>query len=160
MNVVVGLGASLGNRLRSLRLAIARLDARPDVSVVRRSRVYMNPPAGPARGAFFNAAALLETSLEPLELMLVCQRVEGVLGRPKNRVRWSDRVVDIDLLVAEDRIVDTEMLRLPHREMLSRPFALLPAAEVAPGSVHPLADASLQTLAGDLTHGLWPVANL
>jgi len=134
---VVGLGASLGERAQSLRLATAALGATPGVRLLRASRIHRTPPwGGVARGFFLNAAVLLRSALPPLGLMERCQAIERRLGR-RPGLRWGDRAIDLDLLWVEGVVLDDPRLVLPHPQVAARAFVLLPFEEVLPGAANP-----------------------
>ena len=134
--VVLGIGASLGDRHRWLRGAVAAVAAWTDTQVVRVSRPVWSRGVGPHAGPFLNGAVLLRTRRTPAELLRGCKAVEARLGRRPSR-RWGARAIDVDILVIEGLRVDRPELVVPHRHLLERPFALGPAAEVAPDLVVP-----------------------
>lgn len=128
----VGLGSNVGDRERMLREAVRRLDARPQVRVVRTSRVYETEPWGDAQQpAFLNQVALVRSALEPPALLAEAKRVETELGREARR-RWGPREVDVDLLYCDGLQIDTPDLTVPHPLMLERQFVLVPLAELSP----------------------------
>ena len=135
---LIALGANLGDRLGNLQRAIALLDRPPAQRVVAHSRWFSTAPiGGPAGQApFVNAAARVETSLTPLELLALLRDIEAELGRQR-RERWAARSVDLDLLLFDDLVLDTPDLQLPHPRMAFRRFVLEPAADVAAELVHP-----------------------
>ncbi len=158
VQIVVGLGSSLGDRLATIRLAVARLARTPGVAVIRRSRAWKNPPAGGvARCPFVNAAVLVSWEGEAQALFDRTQAIERALGRPAGHARWADRAIDLDLLLA-DAVVEGPELRVPHPRLLERPFALVPAAEVAPDWI--VEGRSLLERARAVSNGLIPVAVL
>lgn len=133
----VALGSSLGDRLATLRLALAALEVTPGIEVLRVSRAWRNAPAGGvARGEFLNAVALVCTTLPARALLARCKAIEARLGR-RPTPRWGDRVIDLDILFLGQEILDTADLRLPHPEIRRRPFVLIPLAEVAPDARDP-----------------------
>lgn len=142
---VVGLGASLGDRVKSLALATRCLAASAGVRVVAVSRAYRTAPVGPASSPFLNAAVLISTSHSPRGLLAICRGIERRLGRQRAQ-RWADRVIDLDLLLMDGIVRRGRGLTLPHPRLLQRDFALLPAREVAPWLVHPLASRALADL--------------
>jgi len=158
MQIVVGLGSSLGDRLGTIRLAVARLSRTPGVCVLRRSRAWENPPAGGvARRPFVNAAVLVSWEGDAPSLLARTQAIEEALGRRAGHARWADRAIDLDLLAA-DAVVDDPALRLPHPRLLERPFALVPAAEVAPEWI--VDGRSIRDRAASLPNGLVALAVL
>ncbi len=134
---VIGIGSSLGDRLGVMSLAVSALHLSPGVSVCRGSRLYESPPwGGVARQAFLNAAILLHSDLCPSALLELCQSIEKRLGR-KVGLRWTDRVLDLDLLWMEG-IVQTEVgWSVPHPRLGDRLFALYPLLELVPDASDP-----------------------
>ena len=158
VQIVVGLGSSLGDRLGTIRLAIARLARTPGVVVLRRSRAWKNPPAGGvARRPFVNAAVLVSWNDDAPALLAHAKAIEEALGRREGHARWADRAIDLDLLAA-DEIVDDPTLHVPHPRLVERPFALVPAAEVAPDWI--IDGRSLRDRAASLPNGLVALATL
>jgi 2-amino-4-hydroxy-6-hydroxymethyldihydropteridine diphosphokinase len=128
----LGLGGNIGDVRATIRAALAALSEQ-GAHVVARSSDYETPPWGKTdQQPFVNACAVVETSLAPHELLALCLAVEKDLGRVRLE-KWGPRVIDIDVLAYEDRIIDTPDLIVPHRYMLERAFVLVPLAEVAPG---------------------------
>ncbi len=138
MNAFVGLGSNLGDRAAQIEGAIAALGRAAGVTVRQVSSLHETEPVGgpPGQGMFLNAVALVETKLEPIELLRVLQQIEAQFGRERT-VRWGERTLDLDLLLFEDRILETPELSLPHPRMRGRRFVLEPLVEVAPTAVDP-----------------------
>ena len=133
----VSIGASLGDRARTVRLAWACLRGLPETTGGRTSRVYETAPVGGiARRPFLNAVVTLSTALPPERLASELRRIERLLGRRAAR-RWADRVLDLDLLLYGDRVVALPGLDVPHPRLGERPFFLAMLAEAWPGAVHP-----------------------
>jgi len=129
----VGLGANLGQREETLLRAVELLAAEDGVEVVVLSSVRETDPVGVEdQPRFLNAAALLETTLEPRELLDVLLRIERELGRVRDGTRWGPRVIDLDLLAYGSEVVDEPGLRVPHPRLHERRFALEPLVELDP----------------------------
>lgn len=132
---VVALGANLGDRESSLRMAVSSLAALPGTRVAACSHVYETDPVGYLdQPAFLNAALLVETELSPAALLGALLGIEAGLGR-RRTFRNAPRVVDLDLLAMEDgegRPVSsaTAELQLPHPRMLERAFVLAPLSDL------------------------------
>jgi 2-amino-4-hydroxy-6-hydroxymethyldihydropteridine diphosphokinase len=124
----LGLGSNVGDRLANLRAAADRLP------VVARSSVYETEPQGEVldQPDFLNAVVAIETSLDPEGLLRLAKGVEAELGRDFGVVRHGPRVVDVDLLLLGDIEMSTERLTLPHPEVTTRRFVLVPLLEIAP----------------------------
>ena len=135
-NVLLGLGANLGDPVAQLSHAVDLLGG--VVEVLGVSRVYRSEPVG-HRGQpdFFNLVVHGRTSLPPVALLRTVLELERAMGRVRDFPN-SPRIIDIDLLAYGERVVDTPELVLPHPRMAERAFVLLPLAEVAPGWRHPL----------------------
>jgi len=135
---LIGLGSNLGNRKESLDQAVMRLSQWFDVELIAQSRWRQTVPIGGPAGqiAFLNGATLVETSLGPEALLAALLAIEAELGRQRAE-RWGPRLVDLDLLLYDQLVLDTPTLVVPHPRMAWRRFVLEPAAEVAPGLLHP-----------------------
>ena len=137
--VVIGLGSNIGDRLGAIRRTIARLEQVPELTVKARSRIYESRPAGgPPQGDYLNAAVLVDTALEPRELLLEALAIERELGRVRHEaVRWGPRTMDLDLLWIEGESVREPGLVVPHPRLRERPFAVRPLLDVVPDAVDP-----------------------
>ncbi len=136
MIAVVGLGANLGDRLASLRAAVARLTRLG--RVVCASRIYQTAPVGPPQPDYLNAVVLLETALTPERLLEELLAIEKELGRVRPKLKdWGPRAIDLDVLWIRDVAVWTERLTVPHAHLRERAFALIPMLEVAPDARDP-----------------------
>jgi 2-amino-4-hydroxy-6-hydroxymethyldihydropteridine diphosphokinase len=124
----LGLGSNVGDSLANLRAAAERLP------VTARSSVYLTEPQGEVldQPDFLNAAVEIETALSPEGLLQLVKEEEARLGRDFAQVRHGPRVVDIDLLLLGDLEVQTDRLTLPHRDVLTRRFVLVPLLELDP----------------------------
>lgn len=148
---LIGLGANLGDRGLAIECAVNLLEQQPAIDLVARSRLYETAAVGgpPDQPSYLNAAAVLETSLDPHALLAVLRDVEAVLGRRRDE-RWGARTLDCDLLLYDDRIVADSDLVVPHPRMTVRRFVLDPAAEIAGEMPHPVAHATVAQLAEHL----------
>lgn len=126
---VIGLGANLGEREETLAGAIRELRVQPNLCLIRVSSLYVTPPLGPPQPDFLNAAALIETTLDPEALLDVQLGIERLFGRVRD-VRWGPRTLDLDLLWMDGVVLETPRIAVPHRGLMERPFALAPLAEV------------------------------
>jgi 2-amino-4-hydroxy-6-hydroxymethyldihydropteridine diphosphokinase len=148
----IGLGSNLGDREKNIALAILRLIQTDGVQVLRVSSLLENPAVGGPEDSppFLNAAAALETRLSAHALMHKLLEIEKQLGRQR-REKWESRVIDLDLLLYEDRILSSDDLVVPHPLMHDRWFVLQPLAEIAPEVVHPTLQMSIAGLLASLT---------
>ena len=129
----IGLGSNVGDRAENLKRALEKIRKLPKTGLIKSSTFHeTDPVGGPPQGKFLNAAAELQTDLEPLELLKQVRKIEQEMGRPKKHERWGPRTIDLDLLIYDDLILQTPELTLPHPRMQERPFVLNPLAEIAP----------------------------
>jgi 2-amino-4-hydroxy-6-hydroxymethyldihydropteridine diphosphokinase len=130
MLAAIGLGSNLGNRARNVRAAIVELRR---VGTVRaQSRLYASKPWGKSdQPDFCNAAVLLDTLLEPRDLLSRLKALEQELGRVPGE-RWGPRHIDLDILTYDDREIAEPDLQVPHPRLFQRAFALVPLAEIDP----------------------------
>jgi 2-amino-4-hydroxy-6-hydroxymethyldihydropteridine diphosphokinase len=144
---LVGCGSNVGNRRDYLDRALELLRFMPGVTLESVSRYRDTRPIGgpPGQPSFLNAACLLDTELAPHDVLGMLAAVENTLHRERGE-RWGPRTVDLDLLLYEDVVLDTERLTLPHPRMATRRFVLEPCVEIAADFVHPLADCRLDCL--------------
>ena len=134
----VGLGANLGEREGALRAALAALDATEGIDVVAVSTFRETDPVDYLdQPRFLNAAAALETTLAPRELLDALLEVERSLGRTREGPRFGPRTIDLDLLLYGDESLDEPGLTVPHPRLHGRAFVLEPLAELDPGLVVP-----------------------
>jgi len=140
MRIGIALGSNLGDRLANLRAARdAIVDLAADKSSVLSSRAYETEPLDCEPGAekFLNAVLEIEYDGDPAELLEKMVRVEESLGRDPDHAQNVSRKIDIDLLYADDLIVKSERLQLPHPRMHLRRFVLQPLADIRPDLVLP-----------------------
>ena len=129
----LGLGSNVGDREAQLRVAIDSLRAH-GVEVEAVSSLYETEPVGEVldQPDFLNAAIRIRTELGPEELLDVCKAIEAEQGRALGGPRHGPRPIDIDLLLLGDLELTSDRLTLPHREVTSRRFVLLPLLELDP----------------------------
>ena len=139
MKVAIGLGASMGDRRRTLEIALCQLDATPGLRLVRASRWVRTPPmkGGTATGWFLNGVALFECERDVYAVLDRCRALEDAAGRRRARW-WGDRPLDLDLIVAEGVQSADPRLVLPHPGVADRPFVLEPLREVWPEATRAL----------------------
>jgi 2-amino-4-hydroxy-6-hydroxymethyldihydropteridine diphosphokinase len=117
----VALGSNLGDRESHLAFARARLARLPDTRLLAVSRVEETAPLGPPQGPYLNQMALLETGLDPGELLAHCRTIEQERGRER-RERWGPRTLDLDIVRFGERTVREPDLVVPHPELPHRDF--------------------------------------
>jgi 2-amino-4-hydroxy-6-hydroxymethyldihydropteridine diphosphokinase len=128
---LLGLGSNVGGRHAHLQGAVQALPS-VGVEVFACSSVYDTDPVGelPDQPSFLNACARVRTDLEPLALLDAVKRLERELGRDAGGPRHGPRTIDIDVLLLGDLELGHERMTLPHAQVLSRRFVLIPALEL------------------------------
>ncbi len=129
----LGLGSNVGDSAGHLRAALELLEAE-GIEIDAVSSTYVTEPVGEIldQPDFLNAAVRIRTDLEPEELLDACKRVEAARGREFDLPRHSPRPLDVDLLLLGDIELSTDRLTLPHREVTTRRFVLVPLLELDP----------------------------
>lgn len=146
--VYLGLGTNLGDKEQNLRISVKKIEEWIG-NVVSLSAFYATAPWGfSSENSFLNAAVCVETTLLPLQVLEETQRIERELGRTEKSVNglYADRLIDIDLLLYDDRVMDAKGLILPHPLMTERRFVMEPLSEIAPDVVHPVLHKTMKEL--------------
>ena len=147
----VALGANLGDREKTIRTALAELDAAPGVRVAAVSSLRETEPVGYLdQPPFLNGAAALDTELGPRELLDLLLAVERRFGRLREGVpAGGPRTLDLDLLLYDGAVIDEPGLGVPHPRLHERRFVLEPLAELD-GSLEVPGKGKIQTLLAEL----------
>lgn len=128
----IALGSNLQQPLQQVTTALREIAGLPQTALVRQSSLYRTAPVGyDDQPDFINAVAEVETTLAPLQLLHAIQGIENQHGRERPFPN-APRVLDLDLLLYNNTVMDTNELTLPHPRMHERGFVLLPLAEIAP----------------------------
>ncbi len=145
--VFLGLGSNVGDRYGNIEKAVTSLaELVSDGSGVIVSSLFETAPAGfAAQPAFVNAACRLRTTLDVFELMAAVTAVQARFG-PRPAIPNGPRAIDVDLLLFGRLVVDLPGIQVPHPRMAQRDFVLAPLADIAPGAVHPVLDATVAEL--------------
>ncbi len=146
--VYLGLGTNLGDKEQNLHSAILYIEKQIG-SVVSLSAFYNSEPWGfESVNSFLNAVLCVETDLLPLDLLHQTKQIEVCMGRTAKSSDgiYSDRIMDIDLLLYDDLIMETPQLVLPHPLMNQRVFVMEPLAQIAPDLKHPVLHCTMAEL--------------
>jgi len=131
--VVVALGANLGDPVQQVHLAMDQLGDIAAGTMIRSSLWQSAPEAmNDASGTFINAAVAFDTDMQPGALLAALQAIEIELGRPADHGKNVARRIDLDLLVYGDELINEPGLAVPHPRLAQRLFVLLPLAEIRP----------------------------
>ena len=140
------LGSNLGDSLGFIQKAGLLLEERAGRRA-HMSGMYESPSWGYESDlAYINSCLAVYSEKEPLELMEIALEIEEQMGRRREGSGYSDRLIDIDLLLVEDLVVDHPRLILPHPRMSERRFVLLPLAEILPEMRHPVSGLTISRL--------------
>ena len=151
--IYVLLGSNLGDRLAQLREASRQLQ-QEGIKVLNESSIYETAPWGKENQDWFlNVVLQLETSLSSNDLLGRCLSIEEKMGR-KRTEKWSQRIIDIDILYYKDEVVNSEGLILPHPGIPDRRFTLIPLDELAPEEIHPVLRQTQKELLANCTDQL------
>ena len=151
--VYLGLGSNEGDRQQLMHRAIELLADKLGSPVQLSTLIETEPVGFVSPNPFLNMVALFSTDIPSMELLDITEGIERRLGRMKKTQRggaYSDRPMDIDILLYGDRVIDTERLTVPHPRMHERAFVLVPLAEIAPSLVHPVLGKSILELKNEL----------
>ena len=135
--VYVGIGSNVGNKKENFLEAVDRLTKLPDTRVIKESSLYESEPLGDSQDWYVNGAIEIETKFKPEALLEKFKNIERAMGRKKVKKRWGARIIDLDILLFDLAVVKKKSLRIPHPEMASRKFVLIPLSEIAPQVIHP-----------------------
>lgn len=146
MRYFLGLGSNLGDRKGNLRRAVSILKGK-GVQILKSSSVYESQPVDfSSQPWFLNQVLKVESSLNPQKLLMFLQDTEKEMDR-KPSFPKGPRVIDIDILLAEDIIIRSDRLKIPHPQLEKRNFVLIPLVEISPHTIHPVLRKSIQDIA-------------
>ncbi len=147
----IALGSNIGDSKAYLDGAVLALDALPGCEVEKVSSYLITKPyGGVEQPDFLNACLQLRTLLEPQELLDQMHVIEQAAHRER-LIHWGPRTLDLDLLLYDQEVFETETLIVPHVEMHLRDFVLQPMAEIAPNLRHPILKKTMTQLLAELT---------
>jgi len=137
--VYILIGSNMGDREKNLSAALAKLETVPGMEIVAISGIYLSEAEEMESDSpsFMNQVVMGDYQYLPNELLDALELIEKKLGRT-GKGRKQPRTIDLDILLFGDRIVETERLSVPHRELLNRPFAMVPLLQIEPDLVHPV----------------------
>jgi 2-amino-4-hydroxy-6-hydroxymethyldihydropteridine diphosphokinase len=134
----ISLGSNLGNRIGFLKEALERLGGSKESIIVKRSPVYETQPVGPQDQRWFlNLVIEVQTPLDPESLLDRLLAIEDQMGRKRDE-HWGPRNIDLDILLYDDRVVNSDRLTIPHPRLHQRRFIVVPLSEIAPQASHPI----------------------
>ena len=133
--VYLGLGSNVGNKLTNIKKTVSHL--KKILKVKKISPVYKTEPVGyKHQDWFLNCVVEAETHNKALELLNLLKSIEKKLKRKKT-IRYGPRIIDIDILFYDDKIIKSKNLQIPHPRMHKRLFVLMPFSKINPNFIHP-----------------------
>ncbi len=157
--VYLGIGSNLGDKRGYLNKAVEELGKDSAISVRKVSEYIETEPYGPVEQPdFLNGVVEIETPLEPDELLAIIHDIEMEAGRERI-IHWGPRTLDIDILLFDNEVINTESLTIPHPEMHKREFVLKPLSEIAPYVYHPTLQRNAIQMLEDLKNSEYASVN-
>ena len=146
MKYFLCLGSNLGEREVNLTNCLIKLK-KIDAEVITASSLYETEPVGNCnQSRFLNQVVEIEAAIDPFILLNKIKKIEHQLGRVKSELDKSPRIIDIDILLAENKVIHTEKLIIPHPRMHLRNFVLIPLKEIAPEVEHPVFNKTIEMI--------------
>lgn len=139
----LGLGSNI-NRVHNLSSCLYYLQR--SFRHLQISPVYQSPAFGFAGQDFYNLVVRIESVFTPHKLKTWLQAIEDIHGRDRSQPRYSNRTLDIDLLLSNDLVIDDGVVQIPRQEILKRKYVLKPLQDLAPEMLHPVAQRKLASL--------------
>ncbi len=137
---------SLGSNIEpQLNLEKATNEIAKFATLEKTSKIYKSKSVGFEGNDFLNQVILCEVKFELEETYFKLKKIEKEMGRVKNVNKFSDRLIDLDLLTFNDEISEGK-ITLPHNDILKYSFVLVPFAEIYPEFIHPVNQKSIETL--------------
>ena len=144
--VVLSIGSNQGSRLENIQKCIDLIHQKVG-TVIQVSKLYETPAWGFESDAFYNCALLLHTNSSAQKILSHVLKIEKELGRIRsNQEGYQSRIIDVDLIVFDDEIIDSEKLKIPHPLMQNRNFVLLPMQDLKLNWKHPILQKTITEL--------------
>lgn len=132
MQYIISVGTNLGDRKQNIEKAVDALNNIPYTDVVAVSSIYETEPVGYARqDNFYNAVFVVKSKFEPNEMLGICLGIESGFGRIRG-IKYGPRILDLDIIFAENQQINTKNLTVPHPRYSERRFVLEPLLEIFP----------------------------
>ena len=156
----IGVGSNLGDKLHDCRKAIELIDNIENCTVMKQSGFYRTEPVGVASQDWYvNGVICVETGLSAQDLLRSLLSIETHMGRVRKK-KWGSRIIDLDILLYENRVIDEKTLTIPHPLMHMRKFVLIPMVQLDPDLIHPVLGKAMFELLDDLAEerqGIMPI---
>ncbi|MGD2186357.1 MAG: 2-amino-4-hydroxy-6-hydroxymethyldihydropteridine diphosphokinase [Desulfobacterales bacterium] len=135
----ISAGSNMEDRLQNCRKGIESLTTSGNSRILTQSRIYKTEPVDyEDQDWFINMMIKLETAYDPFQLLDRIEDIQRAAGRWHDPIRFGPRILDLDIILYDDRIIDAERLVVPHPRMHKRRFVLKPICDIDPSIVHPV----------------------
>ena len=143
----ISVGSNMGDRLQNCLRGIEALTEDGNSRILAQSRIYTTEPVDyKEQDWFINMMVKLETTDDPFELLDHIEEIQRAAGRMQDPIRFGPRILDLDIILYDDRIIESERLAVPHPRMHKRRFVLKPICDIDPGIIHPVLKQEMQIL--------------
>lgn len=135
----ISVGSNIGDKLANCQSGVALLAETGRSRVLAQSRIYATEPVDyEDQDWFVNLMVKLETSLDPLPLLDHIEHIQRAAGRIQDPIRFGPRILDLDIILYDDCVIESERLVVPHPRMHKRRFVLKPICDIDPSIIHPV----------------------
>ena len=129
----IGIGSNLDSPVAQVSLAIKKLSELDEHHTMKVSNFYESPPMGPSdQNNYINAVVMFKCGESPEDILLLIKGIESSMGRKKEAIRWSERIIDLDIIMYGDIPYKSDVLSIPHINACERAFVLLPIMDISP----------------------------
>jgi 2-amino-4-hydroxy-6-hydroxymethyldihydropteridine diphosphokinase len=151
----ISVGSNMGDKLTHCRNGIAAMTRSGTATVIDQSRFYLTEPVDypfdyMERDWFVNGVVKIQTRLDPFRLFQELASIQRQEGRTENGIRFGPRILDLDILLYDDRVINSSDLIIPHPRMHKRRFVLEPICDIDPNVHHPIFKKTMLQLLSDL----------
>jgi 2-amino-4-hydroxy-6-hydroxymethyldihydropteridine diphosphokinase len=151
MLAYIGIGSNLGDAMDNCRRAVQAISLDTSNQLLRCSPFYRTEPMGKMDQPWFvNGVVAVETLLTPRDLLKFMHSIEKKMGRER-RERWEPRIIDLDILFYDKKIVNEVDLQIPHPRLHERRFVLVPLRDIAPDLIHPVLAKTVSKILSELS---------
>lgn len=145
--VYLGIGSNTGQRQANFEEAIKQLRLAEGIKVITKSQFYTTEPVGgPQQEDYLNGVLKINTEIPPERVLTILKAIEKNMGRKATSIRNYPRVIDLDILLYDSVVMETNELTIPHPELSQRHFVLRGLCEIAPDLVHPVLGKTVEQL--------------
>jgi len=147
----ISIGSNIGNKLENCKKGVDALTKSGSVILKARSSCYKTDPVDyPDQDWFINYVIKIETSLDPFELLNRLKSIQKDAGRIRDEIRFGPRILDLDIILFDDTVINSENLTIPHPRMHKRRFVLKPVCDIDSKIIHPVLKKNMKYLLDSL----------